>query len=280
MANALNEQGFLLGQVLRAKIRGDLPGHNDAQSYWQYVESEYPVTAADGLQTRIDLVLSHGASFLCLECKRPHPDYKQWIFFDQQQPDQGEASVGFEVFRINMWPLPLNPEAYMDHRMEPNECPSLCPVFNAYLEVAVKRDGTGRPKASHTETIEDSLRQVIRGQTGLLSKVSKIDSAGCWRSIPVVVTTAQLFGVAFQLGDVSLSHGMVDSKALRLTPLQFCAVNYHADDSLSLKSTYAPKVRGDIQQDLKLRQARTVFVVHAEEVNRFLVWLQATFFPK
>jgi hypothetical protein len=60
------------------------------------------------------------------------------------------SSVRFEVFKINAWPLPLNPEAYMDHRMEPNECPSSCPVFNAYLEVAMKADGHGSTKASHT----------------------------------------------------------------------------------------------------------------------------------
>lgn len=280
VTSALNEQGFLLGQVVRAKVRGGLPGQNDAQSYWQYVGSEYPVTAADGSQTRIDLVLGNGASFLCLECKRPHPEYKRWIFFDQQQPTGDKPSVGFEVFRINRWPLPLNPEAYMDHRMEPNVCPSSCPVFDAYLEVAIKRDGKGGTKASHTETIEDSFRQVIRGQTGLLSKVSRIDSAGCWRSIPVVVTTAHLFGVSFEVGNVSLSHGMIDAKNLTLTPLRFCAVNYHADDNLSLRSAYAPKIRGNIQQDLNLRQIRTVFVVHAQEVNRFLVWLQNTFFPK
>src|SRR4051812_34297767 len=85
-AAALNEQGFLLQQVLREKLTNKIQGDGDNQSTWTYVANEYAVTAEDGSQTRIDLVLQHGHGskiFLCVECKRAHPDYKRWLFFDR-----------------------------------------------------------------------------------------------------------------------------------------------------------------------------------------------------
>src|SRR5882762_7264080 len=83
VAAALNEQGFLLAQLVREKIRGALPGEKDVQTVWKILVKEYPVTAFDDSQTRIDLVLSHAPYFLSIECKRPHPKYKRWVFFNK-----------------------------------------------------------------------------------------------------------------------------------------------------------------------------------------------------
>src|SRR3989442_6309608 len=72
-AAALNEQGFLFQQIIREKIRNQIQGDKDKQHRWRFEASEYPVTAADGSQTRIDLVLRHGHErgvHACLECKR------------------------------------------------------------------------------------------------------------------------------------------------------------------------------------------------------------------
>lgn len=52
---ALNEQGFLFQQIIREKVRNQIKGDTDTQAHWTFVACEYPVTAADGSQTRIDL---------------------------------------------------------------------------------------------------------------------------------------------------------------------------------------------------------------------------------
>src|SRR5438874_110600 len=88
VATALNEQGFLFAQVVREKITFDRPGAGQPQTAWSCLAEEFAVTAADGSQTRIDLLLRHHretGNFLTVECKRNNPLYKQWIFFDRER---------------------------------------------------------------------------------------------------------------------------------------------------------------------------------------------------
>src|SRR5580658_753286 len=92
IAAALNEQGFLFSQVIRNKIRFDIPGSGQPQKAWKFLTEEYSVTAVDGVQTRIDLVLSNvrkTGACLCLECKRMNPLYKEWIFSDRRRGPTG-----------------------------------------------------------------------------------------------------------------------------------------------------------------------------------------------
>src|SRR5262245_19822186 len=83
---AINEHGFLLKQAVRNQVENRLPNAGISQNHWQFVATEYPVTATDGSQTRIDILLNHHRSHgihVCLECKRHNGRYKKWIFFDK-----------------------------------------------------------------------------------------------------------------------------------------------------------------------------------------------------
>src|SRR6267142_2652134 len=83
---AMNEQGFLLQQIVREKVRNRMKGDKDTQQHWTFVACEYPVTAADGSQTRIDMLLQHAPQrgvHICMKCKRALPPFKRWIFFDR-----------------------------------------------------------------------------------------------------------------------------------------------------------------------------------------------------
>lgn len=76
-ADALNEQGFLFTQIVRETIRSGIGGSK--QGGWKLLGTEYPVTAIDGSQTKIDLVLGHTRAanvHICLECKRPNSKFK------------------------------------------------------------------------------------------------------------------------------------------------------------------------------------------------------------
>ncbi len=274
VAAALNEQGYLLSGVVRDKIQNKLPG--DTQTIWKYVESEYPVTATDGSQTRIDIVLRNGSTHLCLECKRPNPQYKRWIFFDRDQ-NVVPGTLSLEVYQLNGRKSGDHP-AFGQHIIERKRGRKSCPVFTAYLEVLLKRDGNSGLKASHTEALEEAFRQVLKGHTGLMGKLINRDEVGIYQSIPIIVTTAELFEAQFNYCDVSLSEGKIDQNKLKMVGMEFCAVNYHADDSLAIKSAHVSANRNDIQSDLWAAQTRSVFVVRVEAVNQFLIWLHESLF--
>ena len=276
VAAALNEQGFLFSQAIRDKVKFDRPGNGLPQKAWKYVTQEYAVTAADGSQTRIDLVLQHARSqghFLCVECKRANPHFKQWVFFDQEFGPGGTAHADayFEEFHVTQRPITKTSSAH--HAMVRHMVDS-CAVFNMYLEVAVDRN----KKWGHTETIEDAFLQVTQGQTGFMAKQLTFEGPFDVKAIPVVVTTAKLFNADFDTGCVSLEHGMINPSDLKLNPIEFCAVNYHANDSLAVRSKYSVGIVA-MEHDVVF-QVRTVFVVQAEAVISFLNWVSSTIVRK
>jgi hypothetical protein len=273
VAAALNEQGFLFSQVVREKIKCDRPGAGQPQRFWRCLTNEYAVTAADGMQTRIDLVLQHVRDpgvFLCVECKRANPLYKQWVFFDRECGPGGtsQTDMYFESFRADLRPLRSNTDAL--HALERYSSRSPCALFNLYLEVAVDR----KNRAGYTETIEDAFLQVTRGQTGFMAKQLTFQGPFYIVAFPVVITTAQLFEARFDIGQVSLSAGTIKPSDVTLVPMEFCAVNYHANDKLAVRSDYAPALT-TIENDILFGQTRTVFVVQSNSIILFLNWLNA-----
>jgi hypothetical protein len=277
-ARALNEQGFLFSQRIRELIQFGNEG-TQLQTGWAYEEKEYPVTGADGSQTRIDIVLRNKKRkgvHVCLECKRAHPDYKRWLFFDKDYGVAGnhQAPLFLETFTVSE--RPVKETTHRSHRIRECNGSTKCPVFNYYLEVAVDRQG----RAGYTQTIEDAFQQVMRGHTGLMKKMMVLfDTDNEFCSVPVVVTTAQLFYVNFDTSKVVLASGMIEAADLKLEPLDFCAVTYHPNDELAL-SEYVNVTGGrtSIQADITHWLKRTVFVVQSVNLMTFLNWLEAHVF--
>ena len=269
VAEAMNEQGFLFSQRIRDVINfGD--GTTATQQGWTFMEKEYPVTASDGTQTRIDLVLrntrDHGI-FVCLECKRANPDYKQWIFFDkayQGSPNQ-PVSIFVEVLRISQ-----RPNGVVSRMIRDFPATRDCSVFGYYLEVAIKRDG----RSGHTETIEDALYQVVKGHTGLIRKMQDFETPLAFSSIPVVVTTAELFEASFDSSGISLETGSITADKIQMRDVPFCAVTYHPNDNLAVKLEGASNGRTSISNDMAALR-RTVFVVRSTALTSFLDWLSS-----
>ena len=152
VATALNEQGFLFSQKVRETIRLIPQTSERKESDWSVMESEYPVTAADGFQTRIDHVLKNkksGKLHVCLECKRCHPHYKRWIFFDRAD----QIPFRFENFTVFKTPIENLGDAFHGIAQLPHS--SSIPIFNLYLESAIRADG----KSSHTDMYPRSIPQ-------------------------------------------------------------------------------------------------------------------------
>ena len=266
VTNALNEQGFLFAQIVREKISNRLAGDTDTQNEWQFVTHEYPVTAVDGSQTRIDHVLRKYDFHLVLECKRANPDFKKWVFFQEAEERAVESGVFIESAFFRQRPVVPHSVNHQVHRFP---MPPPCKVFNYYVESAIHRE---KQQWSATKTIEDAFQQVMRGHSGLMGKLMSFDSHTNPRCVPVVVTTAELIEAQFDANKISLGHGSLDSSEVKLSALEFCAVNYHADDQLAVNSAHASGSRRAIDSDLAFWQIRTVFVVHATAINSFLSW--------
>jgi hypothetical protein len=270
VANALNEQGFLFAQIVREKICNRVDEDGDAQNRWGLIASEYPVTASDGSQTRIDLVLGHGSQrdiCLAVECKRANPLYKRWVFFDKAN---GVGASDQSLFLETVWisQRPVTSPLQITHSLKRFHAANPCHVYNYYLEAALDRQN----QSSATKTIEEAFQQVVKGQSGLMAKMVGFDSGHFLRAIPVVVTTADLIEAQFDQKRISLRDGRIEANELKLATMAFCAVNYHADDKLALQSTTNPMSRTNIQNDVQYWQTRTVFVVQSQSVNHFLRW--------
>lgn len=265
---ALNEQGFLFAQVVRDLVANRIE-KTVSQDLWHFVEQEYPVTSTDGAQTRIDIILCHHQVknvFLCMECKRPNRKYKSWLFFDRLPNDSPLHLETVDRFTPQATAGRNPPQHKIDHKL----AKSSCDVFNYYLEAAIKRNSDN---ASSTDTIERAMRQLVAAQTGLISKLGTFTTPlNYFRSIPVLVTSAQLFEAEFPNERIDRANGTIEETDLKLKPLEFCAVNYHADDSLSLGSLWQTKRKDDIKTDISYFQTRTVFIAQASALDNFLIW--------
>jgi hypothetical protein len=111
----------------------------------------------------------------------------------------------------------------------------------------------------------------MKGQSGLMAKFESTGNSAETRSIPVVVTTAELLEAGFDPRDVSLETGTIDAAKVTVAPMDYCAVNYRADDSLALPNL-TPDERSVGFNDLINAQIRTIFVVRATAINAFLNW--------
>jgi hypothetical protein len=268
-ADALNEQGFLFQQVIGEEIQN---GRKGQQQQWQILANEYPVTATDGSQTRIDLLLNHIRMknvYICLECKRPNPIYKTWLFFGRNMPRLFIEDGGMETGRSYDTSKPIDYKQGISSQFQVTSIP----IFNFYLEATKRKPGSD--KSSNNETIEKALRQLIAGHSGMMNKLrsyEKTDGMSFYRSIPVIVTTANLFEAEFDCKNISLNNGMIESSLLKLVPQKFCAINYHPDDSLSIPRQHSNYIRSDVLTDMNFYQTRTVFIVYSSAINDFLFW--------
>lgn len=275
-APALNEQGYLL-QMRVQQALGPMPDGKLLHP-WVSVAEEYPVTGGEEQLTRIDLVYRHAnfpGLYAAIECKRPNPKYKHWIFFGPNPQSFGKHSTYVETLRsINA----THPGSHQ-HTIE-NPLVEV-PSFRFYLEAAKER---GSGKHSFTETIEKAFRQSIIGQIGLLRKLADHVTMGggnriSWlRVVPIVVTTAPILVADFNSASVELRDGNVNPSDLKIRAVPFLSVDYHADDDLRLASRFCRLTPGpDPMNDIRLFQTRTVFVVQAEHLVDLLCELADKF---
>lgn len=268
---ALNEQGYLFQQ----RVLEELSAIKDFA--WQPAAMEFPVSLGSPgtYESRIDAVLKHtsnGPWHLLLECKRAHPDYKQWVFFDDVNRISPSETNSVFIQRAELsgagWDHTGLPPLIKRTSILP--APEDCPVFNFYLETRIERPGSGR-RASATEVIEASFRQLGVGLVGL-SQLLHQQKLSNFSLLPVVVTSAEVFAAHFDPRSVSLSHGHIETKDLVLKNRDWVAVNYRIDESVSRFAEMTGGLGTTLREALMYRYLRTVFVVRADKLTKFLTW--------
>ena len=275
-ALALNEQGFLFQQ----RVLETLEGATDAQSDWMVRAVEYPVSFGlpGSFETKIDMILGGRGSnrdpwHLVVECKRANRDYKRWIFFDQKIRLNGLSHTSMFLQRADLsggWDHSSQPLPPLTQRVEKLYAHSDCPIFNFYIEARINRPNSGQ-RASATEAIEDSLRQVCTGLVGLAVDLRRMKSTS-HRLMPIVVTSADLMSAEFNTAKVSVERGHILPENLTLKPQKWLAVNYRIDESVAQFAGLTTNTPSNVSEALWTQYIRTVFVVQAEHLLPFLKW--------
>lgn len=258
LTDALNEHGFLFALSIWNRLETKNP------SPWHCVEIEYPVSKA-GAETRIDLVLRHQHLpnvFICLECKRPNKKYKTWVFFGNEEAEQ---MIYLDTFGSDRH------DSFGEVHAMRERAATECRVFDYYLEAVTKKRNSDA--SSHSETIEKAMRQLVLGQVGFMDMLmSATPALNYCRTIPVMVTTAELIEVKFDVDNISIAEGEISHADVETKRLPFCAVNYRADTTFSppLNRNWSPSLKGI--RALDGFQPRTVFIVNSTNLPEFLAW--------
>ena len=208
VASALNEQGYLfhyrITQILQSPDVGIAPQHK-----WRVEAVEMPVSLPNGDETRIDIILRHGSQKdnpwnVVIECKRASPDFKRWIFFGKAtNPNNTFWDSSYYMERANLagsWNSQENPS--LTHYVERITADEGCPLFEYAMEARLNRTEDKKKRISSTEAIETAFQQVALGQAGLVRKLIT-GKALNFRTIPVVITSAELVSAEFDVKQVS-----------------------------------------------------------------------------
>jgi hypothetical protein len=275
VAHALNEQGYLLHHRVLGAIES-VSRRDQWDDTWRIEAFEVPVSLPNHDETRIDIVLKHKKVglpwWLVIECKRAAPDYKTWVFFAQNQTGRGPSPNSYYIENAKLahsWDHSGEPE--MMHGLERRAAASSCPAFDFGVEARLNRAEHSK-RVSATDTLEDALHQVTLGQAGLALKLRTAHELTI-NLVPIVVTTAEIVSADFNCESISLSHGEIDPKNLRLEPRKWLAVNYRASDVICQFSRFTILKQNSIGDHVCSWQVRTVFVVQAENILEFLAWL-------
>jgi len=276
LLNALNEQGYIFQEACEYALK-----KSEKETMWEVKASEYPVTLA-GQDTKIDIVIRWTITespefYALLECKRPDPSYKIWLFGAPGLHFGGAlcSTLGFEVRGIGS-----------DHPHRPNRLVTQLHFkvdthgVESWLEV--KKNSRGR--TSTPQNIENAFVQVLKGIGGFaqeqLNQRMKSHTQFKTYFIPVVVTTAQLYVAYYEINNIDLSTGKLSKdkvlfgpKNQPAEPVPWVLLDYGVGENVApnpIPETY----QGVDPIELQKHKIRSIFVVNSKSLIPFFSKLQ------
>jgi hypothetical protein len=274
-SKALNSHGHAFQYAVLKKCRNVAQAleRNAALSTWYPLASEFPVVV-QGVGTRIDFVLRRVARrpsqdvpvYLLAECKRANPALSNWCFakapyVHHAWPEQFEPFIA-ERFQSSHEAIGV--EAYYS-------------VPDAYhIGIEIKTKSKGDNKGESGQAIENAASQILRGLNGFIETLNQniqlLHEQSHAYILPVIFTTAELYGSDAKLSDADLKSGLTNIADSELKLLSWICYQYHT--SPGIKHTRSPIIKPqDLGPILQREYIRTIPIVNSAGIEPFFAWL-------
>lgn len=215
----LNQHGFLFQERC-----ADILKANQANTHWHVLTEEYPVTT-DIKDTRIDFILGDSNTFTkpvklysIVECKRVNLEHTYgWLFGCPLESNFGTPFlISLRGNKLTPFPgktIPITSIRYS--QIKPSFSLYVDLIDNWWLEI-------GRNNRATPQPIEDALLQVCMGVSGFLQEQEEQYSKGIQLEtlntnvIPIIITNAPLYYASYDLKNVDLTSGSINSDSIFL----------------------------------------------------------------
>lgn len=262
-----NGYGFQFSVIKKAHELGVA-----AKSAWKLETIELPVEVR-GSGTRIDFVLRKRAHhskpfFLLAECKRANPSLSNWCFVRAPYTNRNQWGNSEPIF---MEYIQMNEDGSMSAYAKKRSS-----VENFYhIGLEVRSNLKGDPTGESGRAIEDAASQVIKGLNGYIEMISKnhqmLRGDRCADFMPVIFTTAQLWGSEANLSRANIETGDSDLSGVGFNRLPWLFYQYHL--SPGIKHSHSPVERPpEISDLMDTEYVRTIPIVSPSGVESFLTW--------
>ncbi len=271
---ALNLQGYSFQDA----VYKDIARTWNQTHPWAPWVSELPV-GAEGNSTRIDLVLSNpmGTVYLVCECKRVNQSLADWCFVGSSFQVESGAMSGpgprayietLEKRNYSIVGPAGNPDFYLTKITAMNTETS---VYQRGIEI--KGDTHGERGGDGRGQIEAAATQLCRGLNGFVDFMIKHpalrrDKDRVFGVLPVIITTARLWGCKADLSEASLKTGNLDSP-INVTSEPWLWYQFPQSEALKHSAKLASE-SANIGELLYREFIRPIAVVNSSHIQEFL----------
>jgi hypothetical protein len=273
-AKALNRHGYGFQYAVLKKceeIAVELA--NDWRiATWRPLVSEFPVEVQN-TGTKIDFILQRVSRrppdipvYLLAECKRANPALSIWCFARAPYVHHAWSSK-YEPLIVERFRSNAEASSFDVYHSVPEP-------YHIGIELRSKSKGDKEGESGHA--IENAASQVLRGLNGFVETLNQntqlLEKQPHAYIVPVIFTTANLWGSDANLSEADLKTGISDANSKELKPLGWLCYQYHT--SPGIKHSRSPHTKpshlGTLMQS---EYIRTIPIVNPEGIEPFFTWL-------
>ena len=247
-------------------------------STWAPLVSEFPVEVQSA-GTKIDFILrriSRRAGpgvpvYLLAECKRANPALSNWCFARAPYVHHAWSST-YEPLIVERFQSNAEAQAFMAYHSVPK---------SYHIGVEVRHKAKGDKEGESGKAIENAASQVLRGLNGFVETLNQntqlLEQNPHAYIVPVIFTTANLWGSDANLFEADLETGVSDINKQELEPLEWLCYQYHTSPGIkhSRSPLVKPSALGALMQS---EYIRTLPIVSPAGIEPFFQWLSGLYF--
>jgi hypothetical protein len=263
-ANMLNRHGYAF-QYSSIRI-GETLFHEYPK--WIFQASEFPVELPNRSKgTRIDFILKskNHPLYLLFECKRANPALKNWCFARASYVRRNRTDENFFVETINSNSEGISSKGMILRSIGQDES------YHIALEVKASESGDSDGKGHGA--IEEAATQICHGLNGLIELFhtqSLIKSGESVVLVPVILTTANIWVSAIDLGNADIKSGELELSKVEVKQKNWVYYQYHQSPGLKHSFHSSASKQSEISSILDREYFRTIPIVTAGAITDFL----------